>query len=62
MNVHETERLATASAEPARIDVPAGPICTTVVDELLEAQLDRGQVCTTVVDDLLDAQLAAGQA
>jgi hypothetical protein len=41
-------------------------VCTTVVDDLLAAQLDAGEdvaveaaapVCSTVVDDLLDAQL-----
>ena len=36
----------------------AGSVCTTVVDELLEAQLARaGQICSTIVDDLLEAQL-----
>ena len=46
----------------------ARAVCSTVVDELLEAQLETaddapaleprpGQVCTTVVDDLLEAQL-----
>ena len=46
-------------------------VCTTVVDELLEAQLEAaetppgvelrpGQVCSTVVDELLEEQLRKG--
>ncbi len=36
----------------------SGTVCTSVVDERLEAQRDAGaQVCTTVVDELLEKQL-----
>jgi hypothetical protein len=56
----EQVRTPAIAAEPGL--VPAGQVCTTVLDDLIEAQLDRGQICTTVVDDLLDAQLAGGEA
>ena len=48
----------TPETEKNRTDAAPGQVCSTVVDELLAAQIAHGgQVCSTVVDELLAAQL-----
>jgi hypothetical protein len=48
---HETE-MSTARST-------VGQVCSTIVDEILQAQLaGGGQVCSTVVDEILQAQMS----
>jgi hypothetical protein len=61
MKSQQTARAPGPAAEAERTVAAAGQVCTTVVDDVLEAQLNGGPVCTTVVDELLEAQLEAAQ-
>lgn len=58
-----TESDAPTQSTPTEHRPPAcsgGPVCSTVVDELLEGQLESRQVCSTVIDELLEAELRRG--